>query len=82
MDLSPLEQDILAVCGGLVRQLPYDDAQVAATKRLEKLGLVQFVMDCDQPTHVTTDAGDDVLRQAIFVNVLATQRSRCRFATD
>jgi hypothetical protein len=66
MDLSPLEKDILAVCGGLVRQLPYDAAQVTATERLEKLGLVRFVMDDDQPTHVTTGAGDDWLRRSLF----------------
>ncbi len=61
-ELSPLEQDVLAVCGGLVRKLPYDAAQTAATVRLVSLGLVQFVMVDDQPTHVTTPAGDEVLR--------------------
>ena len=77
MDLSPLEQDVLAVCGGLVRKLPYDEAQIAATKRLEKLGLVHFVMDDDQPTHITTDAGDDILRQALWAAADTQAKRAC-----
>jgi hypothetical protein len=68
MDLSPLEKDVLAACGGLIRKLPYDDDQIAATARLLSLGLVERVMDADQPTACTTSRGDDVLRN-LGVNI-------------
>lgn len=63
--LSTLEQDVLAVCGGYVRRLKYDSAQVEATQRLEDLGLIHFCMDEDQPTHYTTPKGDAMLRRLV-----------------
>ena len=60
--LSQLEMDVLAVCGGFVRKLPYNNEQGEALCRLVDLGLAEHVIEDDQPTAYTTERGAKVLR--------------------
>lgn len=61
-ELSYLEMDVLAVCAGHVRKLPYDKAQRDASKRLVSLGLIEYAMEDDQPTAYATPRGHRALR--------------------
>jgi len=60
--LSQLAMDVLAVCGGRIRKLPYSKEQGDALCRLVDLGLAEHVIEDDQPTAYTTPRGDQALR--------------------
>ena len=58
---TPLELDVLRACAGEIVNLPYDGLQAKATERLERLGLIYFCYEDDQPTHYVTDNGKVLL---------------------
>lgn len=61
--LTELERDILAVCAGEIRRLPYNKEQSVAQRRLSDLGLISCGLEDDQPTCWITDAGRAALKE-------------------
>ena len=60
--LTHLQTKILrAAAGEIVPGLPYDVEQRHAEKALRDAGLIGFVMEDDQPTHVATIQGRALL---------------------
>lgn len=65
MELTSLEWKVLRACAGeIVRGLPYDDHQRAASAKLKALGLIYNTYEDDQPTSYATDKGRAALNEA------------------
>lgn len=59
MTLSPLAIKIVKASAGGIVSLPYHNslAMNNATREAESHGLIQSILDDDQPTSIVTDAG-------------------------